>query len=219
MKQATKKSYDYVLLDWDGNLAKTLDVWLEALHVVLARHGVHRTDHEYSLSFGAWRRFAADDWGVDFDSILPELDDYGKQRLPDVELYPDALYVLDALHNAGKNIALISSSSHENISIPLLKHDVLQYFDVIISAEDFEHHKPHPEPLEKAFARLGGIDRSRAIMIGDSDKDLGAARNFSCDSVLFYPPEHEKFYKLSELKKLDPTYIVSDFRDVIAIVN
>lgn len=45
-------------------------------------------------------------------------------------------------------------------------------------------------------------------MIGDSDKDLGAARNFGIDSVLFYPAEHKKFYDLEKLKELEPTYFL-----------
>ncbi len=55
-------------------------------------------------------------------------------------------------------------------------------------------------------------------MIGDSDKDLGAANNFGIDSVLFYPPEHKKFYDIEKLKKLRPTYIVSDLRQILEIV-
>ncbi len=213
-----KKSYDYLLFDWDGNIAKTLDIWLETLHVVLAKYGVTRSDHEYALSFGAWKRYAHEDWKIDFDTVLPELNEYGRRRLPGVELYPDALDVLAALHSNGKNIALISSSTHQNISIPLLKHDLMQYFDAIISADDITNHKPHPEPLEKALAKLGGTDKSRALMIGDSDKDLEAAKNFGCDSILFYPPEHKKFYKLNQLKKYRPTYIVDDFKKVLDII-
>ena len=37
------------------------------------------------------------------------------------------------------------------------------------------------------------------------------------DSVLFYPPEHKKFYDLEKLKELEPTYIFDDFKDVLTI--
>lgn len=55
-------------------------------------------------------------------------------------------------------------------------------------------------------------------MIGDSDKDIGAAANLGIDSILFYPPEHEKFHDYPALKKLNLTHIVDDFKKVLTIV-
>ncbi len=63
-------------------------------------------------------------------------------------------------------------------------------------------------------------DRSgKPLYIGDSDKDLGAAKNAGIDSVLFYPAEHKKFYNLDALKTYSPTYIVDDFRKIMTIVT
>jgi hypothetical protein len=33
------KHYKYILLDWDGNLARTLDIWLAALKTPLEKRG------------------------------------------------------------------------------------------------------------------------------------------------------------------------------------
>jgi phosphoglycolate phosphatase-like HAD superfamily hydrolase len=61
--------------------------------------------------------------------------------------------------------------------------------------------------------------KQAAIMIGDSDKDLGAANNTGIDSILFYPPEHKKFYDLEKLRTLNPTYIVEELRQIEAIIK
>ena len=90
-------------------------------------------------------------------------------------------------------------------------------FDVLVTHHDTENHKPHPEPLEKALAELGGT-KELAIMVGDTDKDLGAAANFGIDSMLFYPPEHEKFYPLEKLKGYNPTYVFDDFKKLLELV-
>ncbi len=87
----------------------------------------------------------------------------------------------------------------------------------MIANEDTDKHKPDPEPLEKALQLLNGT-KQEAIMIGDSDKDIGAATNAGIDSILFYPSEHAKFYKLDELQALNPTHIVDDFRQILQIV-
>ncbi len=36
------KSYDYILFDWDGTIAKTLNLWMDALKDTLRKHGYTR---------------------------------------------------------------------------------------------------------------------------------------------------------------------------------
>ena len=209
--------YDYILLDWDGNLARTLDIWLDACRVSLEKREIHLSDDEIATCFGAFvERFTQ--WGItDIEAMIEEIDKLAKQKLPGVELYPDALEVLEKLSARSKKLALITTSIHENVRHLLDKYDITHYFDVIIAADDTEHHKPHPEPLEKALEMLHGT-KDKAVMIGDSDKDLGAALNAGVDSILFYPPEHKKFYDLATLSELKPTHVVDDFRQILEIV-
>ena len=47
----------YILLDWDGNLAKTLDLWLDACRLVLERQNIYKTDEEISASFGQFTQY------------------------------------------------------------------------------------------------------------------------------------------------------------------
>jgi pyrophosphatase PpaX len=208
--------YQYILLDWDGNLAKTLDMWLQIKRSTLAKRDIHLSDQEIAESFGAPREYF-ERWGVqDIDIAIEEMDAIAKQLLPGVELYPDVLPVLEQLKERGKSMALITTSLRENVMGILNSYDMLQYFDLIIAHEDTVKHKPDPEPLEKALNELGGT-KERAVMIGDSDKDLGAGLNAGIDTILFYPPEHEKFHKLDKLKELQPTYIVEDLRKILEI--
>jgi len=211
------KKYQYILLDWDGNLAKTLDIWLEAFKVPMVARGFHLTDEEVGSSFGSFQEHMAARGMIDVEEAFQEAVDVAKHRLPSVELYPDALEVLEFLHSSGKKLALITTSSHAAVD-PLLKsHGLDRLFDVVVCSDDTTHHKPNPEPLEKALSLLGG-SKDQAIMIGDSDKDLGAANNFGIDSVLFYPDEHKKFYSIGSLKELNPTYVVEDFKEIMGLV-
>ncbi len=208
--------YKYILLDWDGNLAKTLDIWLAAYKAVLDDRNIVKTDQEIAAGFGLLSKQMVD-WGVkDIDAAMLQADTVAKRMLPSVELYPDALFVLENLHSNGHKLALITTSTHENVAHLLENHNIKQLFDVIIAGDDTTNHKPHPEPLELALKHLGG-NKEDAVMIGDSDKDLGAAKNAGVDSVLFYPDEHKKFYSLDNLKEYSPTHIVSDFRKILEI--
>ncbi len=213
-----KKTYEYILLDWDGNIARTLDVWLGAFQAVLRNRGFDLSDEEVAASFGEFERYVKEVWHVpNSDNIFDEVDTIAKERLPSVELYPDALDVLHDLKVQGKQLALVTSSNHHNIVDVLERYEMRAMFDAIVARDDVTQFKPHAEPLEKALTLLGG-SAERSIMIGDTDKDIGAANNAGCDSILFYPPEHVKFYDLDELMTHHPTHIVADFREILNLV-
>jgi HAD superfamily hydrolase (TIGR01509 family) len=207
----------YILLDWDGNLARTLDVWLEACRAPLLKRGLDLTDEEIATCFGApVKRFG--EWGVsDVEQAIEEMESIAKANLENVALYPDALFVLEALKNRGKKLALITTSKHNFVKNLLDKYDMTHYFDVIVAGDDVTNHKPHPEPLQKAIEALNGKPTD-SVMIGDSDKDIGAAVNASMESILFYPPEHSKFYNLENLRQFSPTYIIDDFKKILELV-
>lgn len=211
------KTYKYILLDWDGNLAKTLDIWLDACRIALEKRGVYKSDEEISASFGQFTKYMQE-WGItDIEQTITDADVVAKAKLPSVELYPDALEVLQKLHESSHALALITTSSRENVEHLLESHSIANFFQAIVAGDESENHKPHPEPLEKGLELLGG-DKESAVMIGDSDKDLGAAQNFGIDSILFYPKEHERFYNLDDLKQHNPTHIVEDFREILDLV-
>jgi HAD superfamily hydrolase (TIGR01509 family) len=214
---STMKLYRYILLDWDGNLAKTLDLWLGAFRIVLNEEGYFPTDHEIASSFGKVDEYFAKLGAQDPTGLFARANAIGAKKLPEVELYPDALEVIQYLKTLNKPMALITSSPRANVEHLLVKYGMQELFEAVIVREDVTYYKPHPESLQTALTRLGGsaVD---ALMIGDSDKDLGAAVNAGIDSVLFYPPEHKKFYKLEDLKRLHPTFIVEDFKDIMRII-
>ena len=209
--------YQYLLLDWDGNLAQTLDLWLDVFRLVLADRGLTPSDEAIAGSFGKTEQFFAQLGVSDPATLYETADRIGKAALPEVELYPEALEVLNEFKARGKQTALITSSNRANIEPLLEKYDLHALFDVVVAREDTAEQKPHPEPLEKALALLGGT-KEQAVMIGDSDKDLGAANNAGIDSILFYPKEHAKFYDLKTLQSYKPTHVVGNFKEILDIV-
>jgi pyrophosphatase PpaX len=212
------KRYRYILLDWDGNLVKTLDIWLEACREALVKKGFALSDEEIAACFGAFEtRFRS--MGVEnVGALIDEIDRLAKQKLPEAEFYPDALEVLEVLKQRGKKLALLTTSFRANLDHLLKRYRLSDSFEAIIANEDVRHFKPHPESIETALARINGV-REQAVMIGDSDKDIGAATNAGIDSILFYPPEHKKYYDLKQLRKLHPTHVVTDLRQILPIIG
>ncbi len=210
------KKYEYFLFDWDGNLAKTIDIWLDAVRFFAKKEGLKVSSDEIANSLGNFNESFAN-WGIkDVEKMIHDVDKLAKQKLPQAALYPDALEVLEKLKAKNKKLAIITASFRENVEEALIRHNIAHFFDAIITASDTKYRKPHPEPLEQALEHLGATySKELAVMIGDTEKDVGAAINAGIDSVLFFPPEHHQFYNLDELVKQKPTYLIHDFRELL----
>lgn len=214
------KNYQYYLFDWDGCLAQTLKVWLDSYKEVFAEYGLQPSESDItSKVFG--------DWNGPLKVGLPQnkLDGYTQKllqlvnsRLVHVELYPHVLEVIQELHNRGKKLAILSTSKRESIEPALKRYDLERYFEVILTAENVTNHKPDPEIIDKALHLLAG-HKDQAVIIGDSKSDLGAAQNATIDSILFYPASHTLFYELDKLKDYHPTHVISDFKELLDVLE
>lgn len=212
------KSYTYVLLDWDGNLARTLDIWLAALRLPLERRGYNFTDEQIGANFSVFQeRMTALGIG-DVEAMITEADEMATRESPNVELYPDALLTLADLRRAGKRIALVTTSRHDQIDPLLEKYGMSELFDAVVCGDDVSQHKPNPEPINRALELLDGV-KEEAVMVGDSASDIGSANNAGVDSILFFPPGHTRFYDIKKLELLHPTHIITDFRDVTRLAS
>jgi pyrophosphatase PpaX len=209
-----KKHYQFILFDWDGTLAKTLDVTLEAARSVLAKRGLDLTDREISATFGTFKS----DWpslGVtDVDTAFDETLALVRAELPGVELYPNVVDTLEYLHQYGLQLAVITSSPRIAFEELVHTHNLSGTFDFVVASEDVERQKPDPEAALIAMAGLNA-DKTRSILVGDSSKDLGCANNAHIDSVLFHSTEHAKFHSDTELiAKYHPTYVIKEFHEL-----
>lgn len=217
------KRYDRILLDWDGNIAHTLDLWPDALDEVLQKRGYSLTRQQLIESTWGFVAYVTSHTDISVEEATKAMSEAGEivvSRSPDVELFPDAPEVLKELKESGKHLALITTSERRMIVPVLEKYKIAKLFKTIITDDDIEkaERKPHPKPLLMALERMGGTP-SEAIMIGDRDKDIVAAQNAGMDSVLFCSAEHQKHYSLEKLMIHKPTYVISEFRDLLKIVK
>lgn len=218
-----QKNYKYILLDWDGNIAKTLDLWLAAQDEVLSARGVKFNRQELIESCRGFVAFVTKNSsisGSEATDALEEVVEIVNKNLPEVELYPGAAETLKTLKNSGKHLALITTSRRCLIEPVLNKFDLSNLFEAVICDEDipFERRKPQADSLYLALQKMGGTP-AEAIMVGDRDKDILAGKNAGMDSVLFYSGEHQQFYKLEELTKHEPTFVMQEFEELVGIVG
>lgn len=207
------KRYDYILFDWDGTIAKTLDIWMEALKEILEKNGYNFIDEQIGADYVLFRsRF--NNLGEDaLDKIIDEALILSNKNIPSVKFYEGHLKLISLLKQNNKRLGIVTTSAHSVIDQLLDKHDMAKLFDVLIGGDDVLNQKPHAEPINKAIGALFAV-KSRTIMIGDSDKDIISAQNAGIDSILFYPPEHSRFHDAVYLRSLGPTYVAGSFQEI-----
>jgi pyrophosphatase PpaX len=89
--------------------------------------------------------------------------------------FPGVRDALARLHAQGRSIAVVTSKHTGRAQRGLEITGLAPYVHAVIGAEDTTRHKPDPEPVLLALARLEAR-ASDAVMVGDSVFDVAAGR-------------------------------------------
>ena len=111
-----------------------------------------------------------------------ELTEYRKKLflrdyLPKLQTFPKVRPLLEKIKRDGLRIALASSASAEELE---KYHGLLKIKDLLdedTSSEDAEESKPAPDIFQAALGKLKNIDKSEALVVGDTPYDAEAARS------------------------------------------
>ncbi|MGU7782184.1 HAD family hydrolase [Burkholderia sp. PU8-34] len=90
------------------------------------------------------------------------------------KIYPEVPRLLARLHELEMAIAIVSSKFRYRIEAILDAAGLRERIDLIVGGEDVQRHKPDPEGLVLALARLD-IPPSAALYVGDHAVDAQAA--------------------------------------------
>jgi phosphoglycolate phosphatase len=90
--------------------------------------------------------------------------------------------VVRELRGRGLTLGIVSTKYRYRIEAILARESLLAFFQVIVGGEDVSSHKPNPESLLLALARLGQ-QPGGALYVGDSVTDAEAAQRASLPFV------------------------------------
>ena len=115
---------------------------------------------------------------------------------------------LEKLVMKNLKIALISNHpNHKTIENMLKKHDLLKFFNVVITSAKFGKRKPDPNIFYYTLEKMGLRNQSTSvIMCGDEYADIVGAQRANLQSILFerkYKFPFEKEINLLNLRKIN----------------
>ncbi len=149
------------------------------------------------------------DRGHELDRTYREWNLANTERL--IERYDGVPEMLTALADAGANIHIVTSKRRDTARLALVGVGIEHLIEVVGGLEDTTQHKPHPEPLLTAAAKLD-VDPANAVYIGDATVDILAAKAAGMAAVAVTWGAGER----AALAATDPDTIVDTVADLTA---
>jgi len=209
------KTYDYYLFDADGTLYDTVDLITTCFSYIAEKYTGNTPDRDVIIaSIGSpLKNQIRQHLGPEY-CTEEVLQDYLKFQLgimkDSVQLFPGVAETLAHLKEAGKKLAIVTSRRRFSLEVILNSTDTAQYFDLLVTPEDTERHKPDPEPALKAMALLGARKAS-TVFTGDALFDICSGSNAGIDTVFVN-------WSRTHVANLPvpPTWTINHMRDLTA---
>jgi HAD superfamily hydrolase (TIGR01509 family) len=169
-----------IFWDNDGVLVDTERLYFLATQYVLATVGIPLTKEQYIELFlvqgkGAWHLAA--DTGLSPSAIAQLRHErnalYSTLLCQESLLMAGVREVLDALDGIYV-MGIVTSSEPDHFALIHQQTGLLPYFQFVLTASDYVHSKPHPEPYLLAVKR-SGCHKEECLVIEDSERGLMAA--------------------------------------------
>lgn len=143
--------------------------------------------------------------------LFPDAESYEKAQayrkatgyepfIPYMQMAPDLIRVLEKYRSV-LSLAVATNRS-DTMGRVLEVHGIAHYFDLVVTALDVDHPKPHPEPLLKVLAHFDAAP-AEMIYVGDSAVDAQAACAAGVLFVAYGNSEIPGDYHIHRLSELD----------------
>jgi len=204
-----------IIFDMDGTMTRTNILIYESFNHIAEKYiGKRLSPQEIIALFGppeeeAVRRMIGD---AHLQEAMEEYYRYYEARHQELAgLHEGIPELLRFIKSKGLFVGIFTGKGRRTTEITLAKTGIAQYFDIIMSGDDVEHHKPSGDGIRNIMEQLS-LRPDEVLMVGDAVADIKAARecgvrmaavvwdSYSKDSVLAANVEH-LFHTVGELQQ------------------
>ena len=217
-----------ILFDLDGTLVDTAPDLMHAHNHVMKKFGYPTKSLEElknSVGRGAGAMIGRSIWSQakkELTSINEKVKSkmtdefitfYSKNILNESKLLEGVIGFLNWCKK--KNISMaVCTNKTEHLAVDLLKKiGINDYFEYVAGYNTFEYCKPDPRHLTTVIEILDG-ERSKTIMIGDSETDANAAKAAEIPMILL-----EDGYTEKNINEIYHNHLIKDFIGIEKIIS
>src|SRR5438105_5564059 len=170
-----------VIFDLDGVLADSEPWWNQIDAKLLAEHGVNYRGEYHRNVLGVSYRLAVEFYKKAFGLSVPS-DEMMQRRgeiavdffASQIDVFPSTRPVLQELRQMNLHLAVATSSVSASARPFLARHGLTAFFEAVITGEEVEHGKPHPDIYLRAAEKLA-IAADACLVIEDAISGIAAA--------------------------------------------
>jgi len=175
--------------DVDGTLSDTDDLYTQKVSRFLPRFLFKDPDHT-ARRFVVWIEAPgnallglADQLGIDDEmiTIINWISRHRRHSSKKFLLVPGVDEMLKQLHGHYP-MAIISSRDEHGTMTFLEQHNLVKYFDVIVTGLSAKHTKPYPDPILLAAQKMK-VSPENCLMIGDTTVDMRAGKSAGAQTL------------------------------------
>jgi pyrophosphatase PpaX len=206
-----------ILFDLDGTLINTNDLIIESFLHTLNNYYPNKYQRADVLPFLGPTLYET------FGSLNPEKMEemvkvYRKFNHEQHDIlvteFETVFDTVKTLHEQGFKLGIVTTKIRDTVNMGLKLTKLDQFFDVVVTLDDVEHAKPHPEPILKALEQLGSSPEE-AIMVGDNHHDVEAGKNAGTKTAGVSWSVKGREYISSH----QPDYLLEKMSDILPIVG
>ncbi len=210
------KNFDGIIFDIDGTLANTHELIFDTFNHVIGKYLNKRMSNDEIVAlFGPTEDVILKEYFAERynDARNDYYDYYKKNHKEKAPAYPGIEEILIFLKSHLIPIGIFTGKGRQTSEITLKELGLLDYFDLIITGDDVENHKPDPEGIRLLLSKFN-LEEEKVLMVGDVANDVKAAQDagVKCALVLWDKFSREKFsYVETDFK----FYSVEEFKEFI----
>lgn len=179
---------EHILWDWNGTLLDDVDLCVEVIGSLLARHALPSlTREDYRNRFGFPVRSYYESLGFDFsrvpfERLSAEFIEAYNARVDACGLYSGAGELLERLATLGKRQAILSAAHEEDLKRIARRHGVSAWVPHLYGLSD--HYAAGKVSRGRELLAALGARPETCVLVGDTLHDAEVARELGIDAVL-----------------------------------
>ncbi|WP_088069925.1 pyrophosphatase PpaX [Gottfriedia luciferensis] len=206
-----------ILFDLDGTLINTNELIIASFLHTLNKFYPDQYKREHVIPFMGptlTESFSSVD-AEKVDELIAEYRRFNMEMHDEfVEEYETVYETVETLHKKGYKIGIVTTKARNVVEMGLSFSRLKQFFNTVVTIDDVQNAKPHPEPIQLALKKLNAAPEE-TIMVGDNYHDIEGGKNAGTKTAgVAWSLKGKEF-----LATYQPDYMLEKMSDILSILG